>query len=206
MYVLDYIEGPDLNKRVSRLKKLSFLAIVFYNTFLIFLSLPIPNYSKKLYVMYMNKKYSLKRVFTEAQNISLKNDKKDFLNESFWTDLAVVVATGGKDGVKQMIKNKLEGLVKKTASMDSQKTLDMVQRFKKMGISNMWGEDLDALEKELTKRLKDGNEKTNKIDSKKLMAALGLEEECKNADGYSDGILEEEDNPFKNVSIRTLFL
>jgi len=154
----------------------------------------------------MNKKYSLKRVFTEAQNISLKNDKKDFLNESFWTDLAVVVATGGKDGVKQMIKNKLEGLVKKTASMDSQKTLDMVQRFKKMGISNMWGEDLDALEKELTKRLKDGNEKTNKIDSKKLMAALGLEEECKNADGYSDGILEEEDNPFKNVSIRTLFL
>jgi len=103
-----------------------------------------------------------------------KHSLKKILNESFWTDLAVVVATGGKDGVEKMIQQKLSNFAKKNANMDAQMSLNMIKRFKKMGLSNMWGENLNVIEKELTKRLSDKNKKNNTIDSKKLLDALGL--------------------------------
>lgn len=148
----------------------------------------------------MSKKYSLKKLFEES-NFS-NNKENGLLNEGFWTDLAIAVASSDKGSrsevVKQMISKKLSAFVEKSKTAEVNKTLDMIKRFKKLGLNNMWGENLDEMEKELTIRARDKNKNNDKIDLKKFMKALNLDVE------ENGNTPQKKSNMFEGISIPTL--
>lgn len=136
-------------------------------------------------------RYSLKKALSNK----LTSSKQGLLEEGFWTDLAVTLASGGPAALQQMAQNKLQSFLSKLGpggEMETGQTLDMIGRFRKMGLKSMWGQDLEKLEKQLTRRQTKGK---NKIDTTKLMQALGLEPMSENL------------NPFEKVrSLTSVFL
>lgn len=138
-------------------------------------------------------RYSLKKVMASE----LMAPKQGLLEEGFWTDLAVTLAAGGPAAVKQMAQNKIKSLLGKSEEVETSATLDMIARFKKMGLKNMWGQDLASMEKQLKRRSAKGKKK---IDSKKLLAALqGLT-------GENTTQMESSDPFEKNRSLASVFL
>lgn len=138
--------------------------------------------------------YSLKKIL-QSENTA---PKRDLLEEGFWTDLAVTLASGGPKALQQMAQNKLQSFLGKfgeDGEVQTDATLDMIARFKKMGLKNMWGQDLGKLEKQLQIRKTKGKKKES---AKELLAAfLKSEDETMQAEGS---------DPFKGHSLASVFL
>jgi len=139
-------------------------------------------------------RYSLKKAFL-CEDITSKHN---LLEEGFWADLAMTLAAGGPEALKQMAQNKLESLLGKGGEIETNATLDMIARFKRMGLSSMWGHDLGTVEKQLQQRKAKGKKKES---AKELLAAF------LKAEGEGENIKQNENtSPFRGRSLASVFL
>ncbi len=119
--------------------------------------------------------YSLKKTFLKKENPKTPG----YLTEGFWDamkDLAITAAEGGPDAVKAAVSKKLSAALKSGADMPAKNALSLVQHLKAQGLDKAWGEDLDTMEKELTKRIKSPEKNDDVIDQGKLRKLLGIGE------------------------------
>jgi hypothetical protein len=119
-----------------------------------------------------------------------KEPETNLLSEGWFTDLAAAVAAGGTQGIKDMIANKLQKFAQMAGDMENSQALDMVQRFRKMGLRTLGGEDLEKVERALLKQKAKADKAQGrgapKVDPNKLLRYItGVQESTRSYKGAS---------------------